>query len=209
MKSLNVTSFSSSDLIKKSAKCICYFRNKNKQYAVTDNQIKGNENAISKTTGFSEMRGIFKKDNLILYYVFDEILLKDNMASFIEHKWVDEHSVVEDWYINMSILQMALYCSLHLINNDKEYNTASFHVKQGNDINKILFDHNITEEKYLLYFGEKIISINIINPDEIVDFYINKAKSSLTYETAIEFDFKYKFKEWENLNKYLNFTILN
>jgi hypothetical protein len=209
MEALNITSFSTSDLIKKSAKCICYFRNKNKQYVVTDNQIKGNEYAISKTSGFIEMRGTFKKDNLILYYVFDEIRLKENIISFIEHKWVKDYSLIEDWFLNMSILQMALYCSLHQINNNKEYNTASFFVKQDNNINKILINDNSKKEEYILYFGEKIINIDILNPNKIVDLYIEKAKASLDYETAIEFDFKYKFKEWENLNKYLTYTILN
>ena len=49
MKEQKLPYLSLSDLLKKSAKAICYFRNKRKNFPVTERQIQGNKHAELKT----------------------------------------------------------------------------------------------------------------------------------------------------------------
>ncbi len=191
---------SCSDLIKKSAKAICYFRKKRKQFLVTENMIKGNESAERKIISeLKEMRGTFVFDNVLLHYTFDEIQKTKNKITLVEHKNIEEDSVVEDWYLNYSLLQVAFYHSLLILNPSKEYFTALFFRKQGFNTNYLKLE---TEKiQSILFIGTEKYLIKPISPEIIVDFYFNKAIASMEYESAIEWDLNWKFKEYDNLKK--------
>jgi hypothetical protein len=192
---------SASDLIKKSAKAICYFRKKRQTFKVTDRMIKGNEAAERKTISeLKEMRGSYAIDNILIHYTFDEIQKEDNNITLIEHKNIEEDSIVEDWYVNYSILQLAFYYSLLLKNKSKEYYTAKFLRKQGYNTNyiKLSNDNIITA---ILYIGNDRYEVKPTAPTKIVNFYIDKANATFEYETAIEWDTKWKFKEYNHFKK--------
>jgi len=101
----SMENISCSDLIKKSAKTICYFRKKRKLYTVTEVQINGNINAEKKSISeLKEMRGTYNiNDNLLLHYTIDEIINEKDKLIFIEHKHIEDNSIIEDWYLHYSI----------------------------------------------------------------------------------------------------------
>jgi hypothetical protein len=182
--------FSCADLIKKSAKTICYFRKKKKQQEVTPAMIKGNQMAEKKTISeLKEMRGTYNIDNLLIHYTFDEIQKKNNKIVLIEHKNIEDESDVEEWYVNYSLLQVALYRALLEINPSKEYFTAKFFRKEGFNTNYIKIENE--KIKSILYIGDKKYKVKINSAHEIVNFYITKAKATFDYDSAIEWDVKW------------------
>jgi len=133
------TNVSLSDLLKKSAKAICYFRNKKKQFPITSGMIEGNKVAERKTISeLKEMRGTYKYKKFLIHYSFDEIQIeKSNDLILLEHKNITEGSIIEDWYIQYSILQTAVYRAFLELNPSKEYFTAKFFRKLGYNTNYI------------------------------------------------------------------------
>jgi len=199
--------FSCADLIKKSAKTICYFRKKKKQQEVTPAMIKGNQMAEKKTISeLKEMRGTYNIDNLLIHYTFDEIQKKNNKIVLIEHKNIEDESDVEEWYVNYSLLQVALYRALLEINPSKEYFTAKFFRKEGFNTNYIKIENE--KIKSILYIGDKKYKVKINSAHEIVNFYITKAKATFDYDSAIEWDVKWKFKEWDYLKRYISYKLI-
>jgi hypothetical protein len=186
---------SCSSLVKKSAKTICYYRNK-KEY-VSPNMIVGSDIADLKISSkYKEMRGTFIHGDLSLHYTFDEVKI-DNGIKLIEHKSIQNK--VEDWYIDYSKIQVALYHSLMMLNPNKKLVTASFY-RHNNELNEIEIDKDFES---LLIIGDLEYEVKVFNPFKIVNFYLTKAKASLNYHNAEIWDSHWKFKEWEYLNKYI------
>lgn len=194
-----MTHFSTANLIKQSALQLCYLRNNRNKIVVTDGQVKGNAIALSKSRSkYIEMRGTYCYDDMLFHYVFDEVI-DSSRLEFIEHK--STMYGTPDWYINSSILQMALYSSLVHVNDNSNLVTASFvkgdkhslSIANRYKVFKVVFDNN-TE-----------YTVNSINPEKIVAFYISKAIASMSYDTAREFDLKYKRKEFEILKQYFSY----
>jgi len=201
-----------SDLLKKSAMQICYLRkNKEKTPPVTPGQIAGNEAAHAKSESeYIEMRGTFKvgmkSQDLLIHYAFDEIKLLDKACVLIEHKMIKPGSVVELWYRNASILQTVVYQAFALVNPDRNLETATFFVDQGNPKLSVNIGNSYIRSE--LHLGDMVFSATAIKQEKIVRFYVDKAKATLNYDTAKEFDAKYKHKEFELLNEYFNFRTL-
>lgn len=188
--------FSASSLIKLSAKAVCYFHTHDRQKKNTGvSQKVGNEFGAKLVKGMPEMRGAYKFDRHIIYYCFDDVRVS-NIIRLYEFKSV-QRGEVADWYLNNSILQTAFYHSLALINQDKEYITAKFYPgkKQRLVINKKI--------RSILIIGSKKYKVVVKNPQEIVRFFERKAVASLNYNSAEEWDHKYKHKEFDTLKKYI------
>lgn len=145
-----------------------------------------------------ELRGTYINENICINFSND-IVCKDKI---IEVKSVNRE--VEDWYFNSCVLQCALYKSL-LLKSNKQLITAKFYSDLGNPIVKTTVDDNI---KYILYFGEKKYNIIVVNPDLIIEFFVNKAKATFDWDLAKEFDLNYKFKEYETLKNYFYFELM-
>ena len=145
-----------------------------------------------------ELRGTYINENICINFSND-IVCNDKI---IEVKSVNRE--IEDWYFNSSVLQCAFYKSL-LLKSNKQLITAKFYSDLGNPIIKTTVDDNI---KYILYFGEKKYNIIVVNPDSIIEFFINKAKATFDWDSAKEFDSKYKFKEYETLKDYFRFELM-
>ena len=198
-----------SELIKKSAKTICYFRKKKKKYEVNDAMIAGNNNACKKTiSDLKEMRGTYKHKHYLIHYVFDELQVHKNKLTLIEHKHIKQGSIIEEWYKNCSILQAATYYSFLLKNTDKNYVTANFFVCQGNSVNN--FNIKLFEKvESILDMCQIKYKIVLNNPSKFVKFYLKKNESTFNYDDAISWDSKWKFKEFNHLEKYLTYSKLN
>lgn len=195
---------SASDLIKKSSKTICYFRNKKANYPVSERMLRGCEEAERKSVSeYKEMRGCYEHPFFLLFYSFDEII-PGKPVQLIEHKNIEQGSIIEDWYVNSCILQVALYHSLAMKNPCKKYYTAKFFCKQGHETKYL--DLAGQPIKSVLKLGNTTYYISVKKPDKIVDFYFEKATTTFEYFTAINWDIKWKFKEWEHLKKYVIYT---
>ena len=223
-------SVSCSDLVKKSAMTICHFRKKDITVQPTERALKGEEHQkLASESKFVEMRGSLNiKDSIIgpdgktpeeyrmyLNYCIDEIRITDKFPremriEFIEHKMIDPDSVVEPWYIEYSLIQTAFYRALIEINYNNHYQTATFHVNNGNPLLHLDMSRYKTDRfsmRSVLLIGDKRYQVVVRDINTIVGFYVEKAKASLDYKTAKEWDVKWKFKEYEYLKKYFHSSL--
>lgn len=138
-----------------------------------------------------EMGNCFEFDEVRIYFSND-IIMKDKI---IEVKHIDYDRDVEEWYLNSSLLQCAVYkCLVEECNNN--LHTSTFHINNGNSMQNCVIDNDF---EYLLYFGKDRYKIEVNNREKIINFIKNKAKHCLTWEDARYFDNQYKRKEYEIL----------
>jgi hypothetical protein len=205
--------FGLADLIKKSAMQICYLRNNPDKAVVTPAQVAGNELALAKATSqFLEMRGTYKlpvnNQEVLIHYAFDEVIpdFKDDNKGlvmtgsflFIEHKNITSDKPVTDWYVNNSMLQLAVYAAFNQLNPSRYLNTATFFMELGNP-KQTLFAPDPLHSFYQLQFNDTKIDIEPIDVEKMRDFYGFKALATSSYERAKEWDAKFKFKEFDYL----------
>ena len=140
----------------------------------------------SKTDGLigEEMRGSYIQDNICINFAND-IVTNDYI---LETK-------------SVSNLQCAIYKSL-LSKCGGELVTATFFIELGNPLIKTKVKPNID---YLLHFGEDTYKINVTDTDRICDFIFKKAKASLTWTEAKNFDYNNKNLEYETLKEYFTY----
>jgi len=153
------------------------------------------------------MRGTFTKKNITIFFSFDEIIMDNNLANFVEHKMIDKDSAVEDWYLHFSLIQVAYYSALAR-KIDKFY-TAKFRINQGFEKQTLHIKNNIKRQNTLIFTcdGESVsYNVECLNDKKIIKFYLNKINSTDDYDTAKEWDQKFKFNEWKYLNKYIKYN---
>ena len=193
---------SAANLIKQSCKQICYFRKKKEFAKPTQKQQRGIEHQEKVSISeYKEMRGCYETTKHLIFFSFDEVLIHENKLILKEHKMVE--GSYEDWYEQYSILQTAVYHQLALMQEKKELFTAKFFQKQGYTTKYLNY-----EDKQLvsiLSMGEKkLFSVKPLST-EIVSYFVKKLEASYSYETAEQWDIKYKFKDWQQLNKFVEY----
>jgi hypothetical protein len=198
--------YSLADLIKSSAMQICYVKSNKIIKNVTENMIAGTKVQIDNSGLYKEMACSFIKDDICISYCIDEIIFNVNDCSFVEHKYVKDINTVEDWYLNKSLLQCAVYNAIAIVNPNKKYITADFLIKKGFPCNEL--DISIPINSYLK-FGDRIYEVKVLDADKLVDFYFDKSTKCTDYTSAKIFDVQYKHKEYELLNKYFTFNKLD
>lgn len=197
--------FSASSLVKKSARQLIYLKQKNVKKRPTKRQRAGNEYAAKVATSkYVEMRGSYKTaSDYWIYFSFDEVKPKKNHTELIEIKQVQRGS--PHWYLEQSLLQCAFYRALFLKSN-KRLQTATFAQKRF-----VARKLNLQGKKTfsILKFGNKKYKIYIRNSGAILDFFTHKAEiiSSLDYEKALDFDKRFKHKEFHHLRKFFTFRL--
>jgi hypothetical protein len=198
----NALHISCASLVKCSARQICFYRHNKKEKAVTPMMNDGQTFAERSTDSkYVEMRGTYKYGEILMHYAVDEIRVEGKTATFIEHKYLAPNIQVKLWFFELSVLQTALYNALALENKKKhntKFVTASFYpgTKQKLDLK----NHKIVS---FLNFGGNYFIVSSTKTKTLVDFYTEKAKASLDYNLAAEFDSKYKHKEYGHLKKYI------
>ena len=207
---------SASNLIKRSATQIVYYKSKayfyNQNKPATQEQIKGNQNAEKMSTSeYIEMRGTYvTSDQTLIHFTFDEIQKKENKTIFIEHKYIDNEKNLEDWYIQLSILQVAFYQSL--AQDINHFITAKF-LRKTHETKQLLVDN---KRVFKLVFSndgfKRVYKIKVTNPEKILEYYLNKNKHSLLqnpaalnkdYSVAREYDAEFKGYDWDNLKQFI------
>lgn len=200
--------FSTSDLCKRSAKQLCFLRANPAKRTVTEQQLSGNQahqNVVKSK--FIEMCGCVKHGHESFYFSWDEVQRnKDRgVLKFIEHKMVTGDA--PDWYLKQSVLQVALYAALTV--KTRYFNTATFFLNSNKDTKKRTLDVNLYSRSFYLKFGSSQYRIRLKNSEALREFLYNKAKASLNYTDAQEFDNEWKHKEFDKLMNYFIYTPVN
>lgn len=170
----------------------------------TINQLNGisyQDEVANRVKGLigQEMRGTYIKDNICINFSND-IVCEDGI---IEVKTVRGTDSI-DWYFDNSILQTAAYKAL-LENSNKKLVTSKFHLEKGNPY----VETRVSEFDYYLLFGVDLYKIEVNDSKKIVDFLIRKAKASLYWDTAREFDREFKKREFEVLKDSFSTELVN
>lgn len=213
--------YSASDLLKSSAAQIVYKKNRMRMYnekeKPTKRQLKGNENAERVSTSeLIEMRGTYVFKKHLIHFTFDEIQKKDDHILFIEHKFIDDENNLEDWYINSSLLQTALYQALAM--KTKEYITAKF-MRKTHEVNYLEIKKKEKRRSELLFSNENFMrryEVIVTDPKKLIKFFTDKLKYTLidgikladSYEKAREWDKKFKRKEFELLKDTFTYKVI-
>lgn len=194
-----------SDLTKYTCKQIWFYNTyPDKRPKITEFHIAGSqfhlENAKSP---YIEMGSSYETNRFKIPYCIDEIvLLENNNCAFIEYKNVN---TPPNYFLEKSILQTIWYETLNHYSK-KEYITANFHTEKGNPKLKLdLKDFNVNS---FLILGNTCVSIEIKDYNKIRDFYLNKYDAAHFYESAENFDAKYKSIEFKTLSNYFNFEYI-
>ena len=192
--------FSASDLVKRSACQIKYLLNNKLDIKASKKQLQGlnHQNKLgNELNAKQEYRGVYKNDNIIIYYCND-LVLNDKI---IEVKNVE--GKVEDWYFQSSILQTAFYKSL-ILNSDGTLETPQFRINQGYKHEIIHIDINLP---YYLYFGDEKYLVTVKKPKYIINFFYNKAKLTITesYDYLRLYDSKNRYNQFTLLKEYFSY----
>lgn len=196
-------SFSAKDLCTRSCMQIKFFNeNPDKRPKPNSNVLFGEtfqHKVAEQTKGVigEEMRGTFIYENICINFSND-IVTKD---AIIEVKSVNRD--VEDWYLESSLVQCAVYSAL-LRKTDGNLVTSKFFADMGNPIVETKVKPNID---YNLKFGDTLYCIEVNDEDKIIDFIIKKAKHCNTWDEAKIFDAQYKQKEFETLKDFFKYKL--
>lgn len=196
-------SFSAKDLCTRSCMQIKFFNeNPDKRPKPNSNVLFGEtfqHKVAEQTKGVigEEMRGTFIYENICINFSND-IVTKD---AIIEVKSVNRD--VEDWYLESSLVQCAVYSAL-LRKTNGNLVTSKFFADMGNPIVETKVKPNID---YNLRFGDTLYCIEVNDEDKIIDFIIKKAKHCNTWDEAKIFDAQYKQKEFETLKDFFKYKL--
>lgn len=196
-------SFSAKDLCTRSCMQIKFFNeNPDKRPKPNSNVLFGEtfqHKVAEQTKGVigEEMRGTFIYENICINFSND-IVTKD---AIIEVKSVNRD--VEDWYLESSLVQCAVYSAL-LRKTDGNLVTSKFFADMGNPIVETKVKPNID---YNLRFGDTLYCVEVNDEDKIIDFIIKKAKHCNTWDEAKIFDAQYKQKEFEILKDFFKYKL--
>ena len=129
--------------------------------------------------------------------------MNDISALLIEHKNITSGRPVEMWYFELSILQTAVYQAFAHVNPDKHLQTATFFLQEGNPMMELELNNLYLNSE--LRMDNKRYKVLVTDAKKLVEFYCWKAKCTFDYTKAKAFDARYKFQEYNYLQKYLSF----
>lgn len=187
--------FSASDLIKKSAAQIKYLRDKKisiHTWRMQNGVEFQHQIAEKKENAAEEFRSSYNSpDNEIVIFATHDIVTP---TEIIEVKTIQYGK--EQWYFESSLLQAAYYKAL-LMQSSGDLYTPTFRVNEGYPKEHKKVDPNIP---YKLQFGDETYSIDVLFPDVLIDYFLQKAKATLgSYDDCREYDSIHKFKHYEQL----------
>jgi hypothetical protein len=205
--------YSAADLLKKSAMQLVFLRTKKERYA-TKMQINGNafQSKVSNDDKYKnkgvfaeELRGSYSFDKNVIFFCVD--MISDGIFYEVKSIQDKDGNLTNDypeWYLNNSILQCAFYKSLLIEGNNNTLFTPKFRIKEGFEYKAMDVDIN---SDYILLFGENLkFKVDVVDSKKIIEYYINKVNSLKDYETAKNYDYSHKFRDFSLLKNYFNYT---
>ena len=223
----NTIAIGAADLVKRSAMQITYFHKHPKaKKATTPVQLTGLEHqrAVS-VSPLVEMRGIFKRNGVTIFYCFDEIIAGSDGIGLIEHKMFEHRpmdvpvpcgiiglpetrfGMMPTWFLRSCISQVAFYGALAILNPNREYETASFYRTQEGVVNRV---HKFTLDpmaavKHMLRINNSLVEVILRDPLPLVEFYLGKASLTSSYAQASKWDETWKHREWDWVHRYFTY----
>lgn len=183
--------FSASVLVKHSAKQICWYRNHGFTSVpsnVNDNVRKGEEFQRWIANMFKKYGPVFEERKSTFVVNGAPQLTISASHDIITNKFVMEVKSFNpnisqgDWFLKSSIVQAALYKSILMATNGETV-TPIFRIKEGYELQNQYLRVN-SDIPYLLWFGDTIYAIRVLNSDMILQYFIQKARASMNYELA-------------------------
>lgn len=205
--------YSASELLKRSAAQLVYFRRTGNKPQTTENMKIGEayQAKVSESTRneghkvADEMGGCYVFDVNAIYFCID-IVRED---CFVEVKSVfDENGqdclTYPNWYFENSVLQCAVYKSLLLNMEGNILVTPKFRLNDGYDLRKMNVNKSLP---YILKFGNVgTFRVDVANDGKLLKFLKDKIKALKDYDTARAFDAIYKHKEFGLLQDCFTYT---
>lgn len=208
---MKIIQISLADLVKKSAKQICYIRQNTKQYNPNENHKHIINESLSK---YYNMRGTYEAVVKVvtngkvedvqfnINYVFDTIEINDLSALFIEQKNIK--GSIEPWYKQSCLVQCAAYLAFAKGNKNNMLQTASFAIDSGEPSLKLnLRNRFLRSELRLDKRTEYFIYVN--ECEKIIQYYVEKALHTFNYDDATRWDDKHKHKDFDFLHTSINY----
>ena len=150
-----------------------------------------------------EMRGSLKVGGNTIYYCVDAI---HGDTAYEAKSIQDPNGIFPDWYLEQSILQVAFYKSMMMLNPSNTLVTASFRIADGYPEERINYSDKM---RYKLLFGPDLrYDIKVNDPQTIIQLYSRKAEATSSYDAARAFDAKYKHTEFKLLSEYFEYTLI-
>lgn len=203
--------YSASDLIKKSASQITFFKKKRENITnMLNKRIEEgvkfqHEVAVEKGCAAEEFRTTVKYKDIIIFACHD--LITDD--AFIEVKNIDDDTKpIPSWYLESSLLQCAFYKSLLLLSNSKVI-SPKFRIKEGYDRQVLRVNIN---NPYILHIGNDEYEVTLNEEDshiKIVEYFYQKASMTSDYDIAHGYDNKHKFQHFKELSKHFTYRKIN
>lgn len=208
---MNIIQISLADLIKKSAKQICYIRQHQKQYPSNDNHkyimndelkkyynMRGTYEAVVKVV----TNGTIEDMQFNINYVFDTIEVNDLSSLFIEQKNIT--GSIEPWYKQSCLVQTATYLAFAKANKNRILQTAAYAIDSGEpclklDIGNKFLRSELRLDKRTAYF------VYVGDPEKIIQYYIEKAMHTFNYNDAEKWDAKHKHKDFDFLHSSITY----
>lgn len=201
-----INRYSASELIKRSAAQLVYFRRTGTKPQITEN-MKIGESYQYKVSDTERKNGHKVADEMCGCYTFGEnaiyfcidIVRED---CFVEVKSVFDESgkdslTYPEWYFESSILQCAVYKSLLMNMDGDTLVTPQFRLNEGCEYKTLKAERSLP---YLLKFGSVgVYRVDVTDSKRIIKFLKDKINALKDYDTARAFDTKYKHKEFNLL----------
>lgn len=144
----------------------------------------GNKYAKEHTEGISEVSSIALCGEVRIKFNIDEILKLNGRYYATEHKQPPDSTSSISTYLQISLLQTALYGAL------AERTLMPFIYWKDGKQDFLLV--NRTRLVHTLNFGGTRYRINVTEPDPLIRFFFTKARASFSYEKSGRFDEIYK-----------------
>lgn len=206
-----MTNHSAKDLISRSCKQLWYFqqlppREAKRKKEPSAWQIEGanfQDMIINNhfPNCYPEMCGVFEYNGNAVFFSND--ICYEN--KLIEVKWIDEGSVVPDWYLQTSLVQCALYSSF-IKHGCTLLHTAKFALRAGKEYQIFEINQNAS---YYLRFGNDTYIVKVIDPTPFINYIKEKLDCVNDYRRAVCFDQKYKHREFELFRNSFEFRKLS
>lgn len=187
---------SASQLVKCSSRQLLYKREHSTKRSVSEKKKEGLEYQKSRLVGLPEMGGHYASKGVDIYFSHDDT----TKTAIYERKNVLRDDV-EEWYFQQCILQCALYLALTVL-TDGKLRTSPFYRKQTGR------DDSITVRpgfRYYLDMGGELWEIDA-RASKVAGYYVEKARSSISWSFAEHWDDSHKHQEWDELRQYVKYA---
>lgn len=188
------------DLCMRSCSQIMLFREFPEKKPKTDGTMSNSEkfrhSIAGRVAGLigEEMGGFYRVSDRMCVMYTSGIVCNDKI---IEVKTVANDRPLQDWYLKGSLLQCAIHKTMFRLCGGS-ISTSNLFVEAGNDKHSVVLDPE--ETPYYLMFGRKNYRIFVSDYDKIAAFIADKARATISWDSARMFDAQWKRKEFDRLS---------